>query len=208
MNSEFPSNSHRKRPPDDKLESVVVNKVVPGKKPLGKRMRDMFFAGDGRSAAQSVISDVIIPQIKDMAAEAVRETIERLIFGERGGSSRRTNTYRHGGPSGYTNYGARYSGRAHARTPREEPGPNASLRSDDIEYIVLRSRSEAQGVIDGLEETIAKYGQATVSDLKSLIGWSAELTDQDWGWENVETAQIRKDRNGYVLNLPKQQPVD
>ena len=209
MNSEFPSNSHRKRDPDFKIESVVVNKVVAGKKPLGRRLRDMVFAGDGRSAAQSVIADVVIPQIKDMAAEAVREAIERLIFGDRGGSSsRRSSPYRPGNRPGYTNYGASYSGRSHSsRVPREERGPNASLRTDAIEYIVLSSRSEAEEVLDRMLDVIEKYEFVSVADLKSMIEWSADLTDQDWGWDNLESARVSRDRNGYVLNLPKPQPL-
>lgn len=207
MSSEFPSNSNKRRPPDEKLESVVVNKVVSGKKPVGKRLRDMFFAGDGRSATESVISDVIIPQIKDMAVEAVKEVIERMIFGDRG-TNRRPNSYRPNNPGSYTNYGARYSGRPQAPRPTREDGPNAALRSDDIEYIVLGSRGEAQAVLDQLNDTIEKYTSASIADLKSSINWSADLTDQDWGWDNLEAATIRRDRNGFVLNLPKPQPLD
>lgn len=206
MSNEFPSNSHKRRPPDEKLESVVTSKVVAGKKPLGKRLKEMFFPGDGRSAVQSVLADVIIPQVKDMAAEAAREALERVIFGDRGVG--RSRSYRPGSGSGYTNYGARYSGRVHsARTHREE-GPNASLRSDDIEYIVLGSRAEAQEVLDEMNGVIEKYEKVSVADLKSLINWSTDLNDQDWGWENLDVAQIRKDRNGYVLNLPKPYPLD
>lgn len=209
MNGEYPSNSNKKRPPEEKLESVVVNKVVAGKKPLGKRMRDVFFAGDGRGAANSVISDVIIPQIKDMAAEAVKEVIERLLFGDRGYSHRRSGPYRPSTPTHHTNYSARYSGRPHtSRPPIREDGPNASLRTDDIEYIVLGSRNEAYEVLDRMNATIEKYEKVSIADLKSLINWSADLADQDWGWENLEHAQIRKERNGFSLNLPKPQPLD
>lgn len=203
MSSEFPSNSHKRRPPDEKVESVVVNKAVAGKKPLGKRMKEMFFPGDGRSAAQSVLADVVIPQLKDMFAEAAREALERVIFGDRG-TGRRSNSYR---PGNHTNYGARYSGRAYGGRSGREEGPNAELRMDDIEYIVLKSRGEAQEVLDRLNEIIEKYGVTTVSDLKSLIKWSADLNDQDWGWEELDVATIRRDSNGYVLNLPKAQPL-
>lgn len=209
MSTEFPSNSHRKRDPADKLESVVVNKVVAGKKPLGTRLREMFFPGDGRSAIQSVLADVVIPQIKDMAAEAAREALERVIFGDRGGSNRRSSTYRSGSSSGYTNYGSRYA-RPHAgRTPsHEERGPNASLRKDDIEYIVLGSRAEAEEVLDRMIDVIEKYEKVSIADLKSLIGWTTDLTDQDWGWDNLGTARVSRDRAGYVLHLPKPNSLD
>lgn len=208
MGTEFPSNSHKKRDPDFKVETVVVNEAVAGKKPLGRRMRDMFFPGAGRSVAQFVFADVVIPQIKDMAAEAVREIIERLIFDDRGNASRRSSPNRYGGRTGYTNYGASYSGRSHvARSTREEHGPNASLRTDSIEYIVLKSRVEAEGVLDAMLEVIEKYELVSVADLKSMISWSAELTDQDWGWDNLSSARVSRDRNGYVLQLPKPQPL-
>lgn len=207
MTSEFPSNSHKRRPPEEKLDAVVTSKAVPGKKPLGKRLREMFFPGDGRSAVQSVLADVIIPQVKDMAAEAAREALERVIFGDRA-AGRRSSSYRPGAGSGYTNYGSRYSGRVHSARSTHEDGPNAQLNSDDIEYILLKSRSEAQEVLFRLGETIEKYGMATIADLKGLIGWSTDLTDQDWGWEIIEASSIRKERNGYLLNLPKPLKLD
>lgn len=208
MSTEFPSNSHRKRDPDFKIEAVVVNEVVAGKKPLGRRLRDMFFAGDGRSAAQSVIADVVIPQIKDLVAEAAREALERLIFGDRGSSSRRSNSYRHGN-RGYTNYGASYSRRAHSsRMSSEDRGPNASLRMDDIEYIVLKSRSEAEEVLDSMLAVIEKYESVSIADLKNMISWTAEATDNDWGWDNLSSAQVRRVSGGYLLDLPKPHSLD
>jgi hypothetical protein len=212
MNNEFPSNSKQPRRPveEKKLESVVVNKVVAGKPPLGRRLRDMFFAGDSRSAAQSVVSDVIIPQIKDMVAEAAREALERLIFGDsRGG--RRTNYSRYSASSNssYTNYN-RYSGRSQSssRYTREERNPNARLRRDDIEYIVLETRAEAQEVLDNLEAVLEKYEKVSIADLKSLIDWSADLTDQNWGWESLAGARVARDSQGYALILPKPDALD
>lgn len=207
MNSEFPSNSHRKRDPDFKIDPVVVNEVVAGKKPLGRRLRDMFFAGDGRSAAQSVIADVVIPQIKDMVAEAAREALERLIFGDRGGSHRRSNSYR-SGDRGYTNYGASYSRRVHPPRAAEDRRPNAALRMDDIEYIVLKSRSEAEEVLDSMLAVIERYESVSIADLKNMISWTAEATDNDWGWDNLSSAQVRRVSGGYLLDLPKPQSLD
>lgn len=213
MSTEFPSNSKRPREdPKKVVESVIINKAVPKKKPLGQRMKSLFFAGDSRSAAQSVIMDVILPQIKDMVAEAAQQAVERMIFGESRTSGRRSGYYRSGGTSTtHTNYGNRYSGRGNnpiGRASREERTPNASLRHEEVEDILLASRAEAQEVLERLGDLIESYERATVADLKALIDWSPEITDERWGWESLEGARVLADRQGFVLDLPKPQPLD
>jgi hypothetical protein len=213
MNGEFPSNSKKPRPAQEpkKVESVIVNKAVSKKKPLGQRMKSLFFAGDSRTAVQSVIADVIIPQIKDMATEAAQQAIERFIFGESRTNSRRSGYRSSSSSPGYTNYGNRYSGRGNnpiGRATREERVPNAGLRREDIEDILLETRAEAQEVLERLGDLIENYERATVADLKALIDWSPEITDERWGWESLEGARVMSDRQGFVLDLPKPQPLD
>jgi hypothetical protein len=208
MSDEYPNNSKssRSREEPKKVESVVVNKAVSRKKPLGKRMREIFFAGDSRSAAQSVIMDVVVPQIKDMVAEAAQQALERLIFGESRTSGRRSGYYRSNGSTNYTNYGNRYSGRGNnpiGRVMREERAPNAGIRRDDIEDIILETRGEALEVLERLGDLIDMYEQATIADLKALIDWEPAITDEKWGWENLEGARVASDRQGFVLILPK-----
>lgn len=214
MSTEFPSNSHRPRPEKSepkKVESVIVNKAVARKKPLGQRMKSLFFAGDSRSAAQFVIADVVIPQIKDMLVEASQQALEKLIFGDSRPSGRRGGYYRPGSSSGPTNYANRYSGRGNnpiGRSIHEERMPNAGLRRDDIDDIIVETRSEGLAVLERLGDIIDTYEAATIADLKAMINWPSEITDERWGWESIEGAHVTgSERRGFAIVLPKAQPL-
>lgn len=205
----FPSNS-KSTPPSAaprKAEKVVVGEVTSRPKTLGKRLRDAVIGGDSRSAFQYVIREVIIPQAKDMLAEATTQAIERFIFGESRTGHRR--------PSGrtvgttYTNYN-RYSERGNrpiGRSIREER-PTISLRSNDLDDLIFESRADAQAVLEQMYDFLEEYQLVSVADLMTMIDKSSTHTDQKWGWESLQGSEIRTTRGGYLLILPKPVSLD
>lgn len=62
-------------------------------------------------------------------------------------------------------------------------------------------------VLERLGDLIDMYEVATVSDLKALIGWTPEVTDDQWGWETLERARVSSERGGFALILPSLQPI-
>lgn len=204
---EFPGNSKIPRANEEKnVEQVVTGEVVSRKKPVGRRLREALIGGDSQSVIHYIITEVVIPQAKEMITEAVTTGFERLIYGD-GRSSRRPSS-RPG--SGYVNYG-RYSKPGNnpiGRTTREERTP-AVLQSKSIDDILLASRAEAEEILERLGLLIDEYDVATVSDLHKMLGWTANHVDQKWGWESIAGCDIRRARGaGYILNLTKPQPID
>lgn len=214
MESEFPSNS--RRPPDDKpkqqqtkkIERVTAGDVVRRKKPLGKRLTENFVGGDAKNVWGYVMFDVLIPAAKDTFADAVSQGVERMIFGEARSSSRRT-----GGRPGngsYISYN-RYSG-SNSGPRREEPQRPALSRrgraTHDFDEIILQTRVEADEVIDRLFDLVSKYESATVADLYDLVGIQGNYTDDKWGWSDIRGAGVTRVRNGYLLDLPRPEPLD
>jgi hypothetical protein len=210
---EFPSNTRKARIPDEnepkKIEKVTTGEVVTRKMPLGKRLLGTFFGGDAKGVVGHVIAEVLLPAAKDAIADAFSQGIERLIFGEARSTSRRTGQ-RPGGSSGYVNYN-RYSSPTSPPAGRREEPRNVSRRArgaHDFDEIILATRIEAEEVIDRLFDLVARYEQATVSDLYELVGVSGNFTDEKWGWTDVRGAGVTRIRNGYLLDLPRPVQLD
>lgn len=207
----YPSNSKtpKETPKDDKkVEKVVSGEVVQRKTPLGKRMANTFVGGDAKSVWNYILMDVLIPAAKDTMADATSQGVERMLFGEARSTSRRTG----GRPNnGHVSYN-RYSGSATSRHPamRDEPRqPSRRARaSHDFGEIILATRVEAEEVIDRLFDLVSKYETATVADLYELVGATGQYTDDKWGWFDLRGAGVTRIRNGYLLDLPKPEPLD
>lgn len=208
--TEFPSNSRnpQKSTPEHKnIESVVSGEVSSRKKPLGRRLREVFIGGDTKSVLSYVITEVLIPQAKDMASEAVSQGVEKLIYGESRPGRRLGSRHLSAGPTNYTRYAVRGNNPI-GRQVREDPRSPASLRSQDMDDIILATRVEAETVLDRMYDLLREYEMVSVSDLHSLLGLSSSYTDQKWGWTNLQSCDIRRVRDGYVLILPKTIPLD
>lgn len=202
---EYPSNSRnpQENGKDKKIEQVVSGEVLRRKKPLGKRFTETFVGGDARSVASYVFLDVLIPAAKDMIADAMSMGVEKMLYGDVRSTSRRGAS--RGQPSGYVSYN-RFS----TSSRREEPrGPSRRARAThDFDEIVLATRVEAEEVIDRLFDIVSRYEVATVKDLYELVGERSDYTDEKWGWADIRGAGVTRVRNGYLLDLPKPEPLD
>lgn len=78
----------------------------------------------------------------------------------------------------------------------------------DFGEIVLPTRAEAELVRERLYDLVNEYQLATVADMLQLVGETPEYTDGKWGWDDLHGTEIRKIREGYLLELPRTKPVD
>lgn len=205
---EFPSNSRKARDDEKKsvsnppeIEKVITGKVVPRKKPLGKKLSETFFGGNIEGVLSHVVGDVLVPAAKDAISDAISQGIERMLFGEARPVSRRGGSRPSARP--YTPYN-----RYNERPPREDPrSPSRRARaSHDFEEFLIPSRPEAEEVLEHLFELISNYSSASVSDFHSLVGVSSDYTDTQWGWTDIRGTRVLKVSGGYLLDLPK--PVE
>lgn len=210
MESNFPANSNttpkrvpKKAAEPKKVDKVTTGEVITRKKSLGTRFREAFAGNDNRGVMEYVMLDVLVPAAKDMIADAVSMGVERKLFGEVRSSSRRGRPSSHGS---YTSY-RRMSDdpRNDRRDPRSPRRGRNSIRLDDI---VLETRAEAITVIERLYDLIGSYEVATVGDLYDLIGETGDFTDDRYGWTDMRGADVRRVRDGYLLEIPRPQPID
>jgi hypothetical protein len=213
MVDDYPSNNYNKistekqtpkeEPEETKPEvtQVVKGEVVRRKKPLRKRLAETFTGEDTTSVWNYVLMDVLVPAAKDAIVDATSQGIERMIFGEvragRGRSSR--------GSSNYTPYN-RYAANMRKDEPRTmSPRGRAS---HDFDEIVLPTRAEAEDVIERMFDIVSKYDVVSVADLYALVGIKANYVDQKWGWSDLRGLGATRIKNGYLIDIPRPEPID
>lgn len=197
---EFPSNNYDKSQKDEKN----TKKVIQGEAIRRKKTRTSIFGEVFASAFSSVVSDVLLPAAKDMIADTITQTVDRVLFGE--SRTRHRSSTPQSGRNGYVSYN-NYSQR---KKPQEDVRKvSKRVRSrHDFDEIILGSRAEAEEVLDRLYDIVGQFDSASVSDLFDLVGVESQYTDDDWGWTDLSGATVRRVRSGYLLDLPRPEFLD
>lgn len=221
MENEFPPNSHTRRetrtertrtekaaPPKKEVARVTKSKATLRKRPLHKKFLDAFRPEDNVGFVEYTLLEVLVPGIKDAMADAVHGTIDNAL----GTSS--TTRRRRRGEGGYTSYNRMGSARPRSRRDRDDDDDRRGGRrretrvADDAREVILDSRVEAEEVVDSLIELASKYDVATMRDLLSLIGEPHNPTHEDWGWFDLRGTRIHRVGGGYLIDLPRPEPLD
>ena len=194
----FEPNSHKSKLEKKKVEKVVKGTVKTKKKSDIRKFADVFISEDATNVKSYIFSDVLVPAIKKLVADVVKDGIEMILYG---GTSR---TGSSGPRSNYISY-RDYSDSRRFDERRSYDSTRTGYSHDDI---ILETRGEAEEVLTRLDELIDTYGQASVADLYDLIGKTCAYTDNKYGWKNIRNAEPVRVRDGYMLKLPKVLPLD
>jgi len=194
----YPSNSKASQGDEKKplIEKVIVGEVHQRKKPIRSRIGDSVMAEGADSVMQYIVMEVLLPAAKDMVIDAVSQGVQRMFYGDSRGrrsntGSSPTNYSKISRPSGYSRESSRSARAVH-----------------DFDDIILETRGEAEDVLERLRDLIREYDSAKVSDLYDLVGLTGSFADERWGWSNLRTARVQSVRGGYLLDLPKTEPLD
>ncbi len=217
---EFPSNSRGQRRetarPENRavvreearkpLQKVTSNTIVKQKRGFLKSVTDTIFADDTKSVGSYIIYDILLPAAKSMISEMVGGGIEMLLFGERRGSK---NIRREGNRS-TTSYGEYYEDRNRGGRDRDRPRETSrvSRSRHDFDGLIIKTRGEAELVLDKLIDLTLDYKEATVADLYELTGEVASFTDRKWGWRDLRGTDVIQVRGGYIIDFPKTEFLD
>jgi hypothetical protein len=214
----YPPNSNKARakgdkpaektgPAEKKVEKVISGEVVKRKKPLGRKIADVFKGDDMHSVGNFILMDVVVPAVKQMVSDAISQGVERSLYGDSRG--RRPSS---SGGTRYTNYSSYSRSSSPAGRAGEADGPRTmshrARAAHDFDEVVLATRGEAEEVLDRLSDLVRDYDVATVSDLYELVGITGSFTDEKWGWTDLRGASVRPVREGYLLVLPRTQLID
>lgn len=209
MESEFPPNSVKSRqtPPQEekKIEQVVSGEVKRRKKSLGRQFKETFISGDMKTSVHYGFFDVLVPSAQVAVVQALEGWIRSLFLGD---SKFRGVTPRTSTATGRVDYGG-YS-RINRQTDDRPPTASMTNRgraNHNFDEIVLETREEARNVVDNLFEIVSKFGQASVSDLYTMVGEPSTHVDHMWGWTDIRGAGQSKVHGGWLVDLPQPEPL-
>ena len=217
LSENFPSNSKTqkakvqpKAPPEEKkVEKVVTGTVKQKKRGFGKKLAENLLEDDTKSVGSYIFYDILIPAFKDLIFDTIRGGVEQALWG----TSRRSksSSVRRDGGRTYTSYDRVSYNSGRDRDRDRERGRDISRTSrarHNFDEITLESRGEAEEVLSHLVDLTIDYGMATVADLYGLVGIIPNFTDDKYGWYDLRDASISRVRGGYLINLPRTQPLD
>lgn len=214
----FPSNSKmqkvknepQKNPNERKIEKVVTGVVRKQKRGFGKKLAETFLEDATENVGNYIFHDVLIPAAKSLICDIIGwgGFAEQMLFG----SSKGSRTKRDGGRS-YTSYGSSYKSLDRDRSSRSGGDDRRNISNvgrarHDFGEIVLETRGEAEEVLSHLVDLTVDYGMATVADLYDLVGITSNFTDNKYGWTDLRNSSVSRVSRGYLINLPRTQPLE
>ena len=172
------------------LEKIVKGPVKTKKKGPGAAILDTL-----KSVGRYLYDDVVVPSVKKLFVDFVKNGAETIAWGSDGRERGRSVV-------------DRVSYDSFSKAPRQIRPSDSSRSRFDFDSIVIDSRGEAEMVLNRLDEVIATYGHARVSDLYDLLGISCDYTYNDYGWTNLSTARVVPVRGGgFGFELPRVLPL-
>ena len=178
----------------EKQKAVATGRVSTKKRATFK---DVFFAEDMGSVKSYIFTDVIIPAAQNLIEDIVTNGIRYLVRGN-------TAPVRgdRGGRSSYVQY-ARCSDRNTSRQSESTP-----KQRFDFNSVIFSERGEAELVLQKMDELVDEYKLVRVSDFYDLCDLPAPHTAYRYGWTDIRSAEVVRDRDGYRIKLPNAMPMD
>ena len=198
---EYPSNSIKEKSdkPERKLERVTTGVAKTKKKGEMRKVKDVFISEDVNKIKSYVLLDVLVPAIKKAISDIVTNGIDMILYGE-ARYDRRSNT-----PGAKVSYSSYYvSGNNNDKRDYNRPR-NTGFDYDDL---VFASRGDAEAVLSAMEDAIERYGFVSILDMYDLAEVStSNYTLGNYGWKNLRNSKTVPVRDGYVIKLPKAEPL-
>lgn len=197
----YPGNSHKSKDENTKpagekqIKKLVTKPAKTKKKGELRKFAEEFIVDDVKNIKSYVLTDVLIPTIKDTIWDIITNTLDMFLFD---GSKDHRKSRKASPKISYRDYYDSKNDRGRKYDVRER------FDFDDLEF---DSRGEADAVLTGMLETIDNYGVVTVSDMYDMADVTAPYTGNRYGWTSLRNAEVVRVRNAYIIKLPKAKPI-
>jgi hypothetical protein len=199
-NSKKEKEANKEAPKKD-LEKVVSGEVIQKPKSITSKFKAIFLGGDFSTARQYVISEVLLPALRNLVVESVSKGTDRLIYGE--------SVHRRRSPTGYTSR-VQYNnpiyrqggGPLPGSPPRNTPTERWMSGTRPLEDMILSTKADADVLVERLIDVVDMYEVVSVADLYELVGLPSSHVDNKWGWTNLSSIEVRQVREGYRITFP------
>lgn len=179
------------KPAEKKLTKVANGKLR--KKSEFQKIAETFVAEDLNKVKNAVLMDVIVPAVKKVISDIVTNGIDMLLYGEVK-HNKTTTTSKIG-------YNSMYNSQNQSNATR------VSRSSYIYNDIIFGTRGEAEEVINQMTEIIGTYGVVSVADLCEIANVTGEFTDNKYGWSDLRDAYVERNKDGYMIKLPRALPI-
>lgn len=195
---EYKSNSNKSKEDEKNIEKVITGSVKTKKKNEVKKFADVFISEDVENVKSYILMDVLIPAVKKALSDVITNGVDMILYGETGRNRRDS-----GSKPSYRSYYE--SNNSRSNTTSYRPTTRSAYSFEDI---ILENRADAEEVLDGMGDILDKYGVVSVADMYDLVGMAGNYTDNKYGWTDLRTARVERERDGsYSIRLPRALPL-
>jgi hypothetical protein len=185
------------------VTKVTKGKVKTQEKSSLRKFGEAFMEDDFSDIKSYVVSDVIIPAIKNLIFDSFIGSLEMMLFGTASRSRR------NGGRNNETVSYSSYYKSGNNRGSRADD--SRSSNRHDYKSVIFEERVDAEEVLDTLRGLVEDYGKATIGDFYDAAGITPDnnfTKNEEYGWSNLDNAAVKRDRYGYILIMPKERFLD
>ena len=185
----------------DLPEPIVSGEVKKKKQTFGDKAKKLLIKEDAKSVWSYVFGDILIPALKNTFVSMVQNGVDLWV----NGSITTKKTSSNGGRVSRIPYSSFY--------PEDEDYRGRGSRKaysiptnlyDEIEF---DHRDDAEAVLMRCRQRIHEFGSVSIAHLYSLVGWKSDWTANQYGWLNLDQANVIRTGVGtFVLKLPR--PVE
>lgn len=197
----MPSNNYTDIKPKESINVPAESpkkkiKAKEKKRTFGERIAENFLNLDREQIRDRLLFDWLFPEI----IATFDDILRMIFFGDRNDGSRSSRR----GERGRSSYNSIYDER---RRERERDDPTRQ----NFRHIklIFDTREDAEEILDELRESLEESsgGFVTVKELYSLADMPTNYAMNSWGWFDLEDCIITRDRNEWVLEMPKAEVV-
>ena len=180
---------------EKKVTQVAKGSVKTKKKSGFRKLVDAFIQEDATTVKNYIWNEVLVPAVKKTFSDTVTNALDMFLWGKNGGRRPRSNA-------------ERISYRSYYDRPSASPRESERRRSYDYDDVILDSREEADEVLARMDELLTDYKMVSVADFYDLVGITGKTTDNRYGWTDLRSASVIRDRDGYLIKLPRAEALE
>ncbi len=181
---------------EKKVTQVAKGSVKTKKKSGFRKLVDAFIQEDATTVKNYIWNEVLVPAVKKTFSDTVTNALDMFLWGKNGGRRPR-------GAAERVSYRSYYD-----RPSSSYRSPDSRQKSYDYDDVILDSREEADEVLARMEELLTDYKVVSVADFYDLVGITGKTTDNNYGWTDLRNAAVVRDRDGYLIKLPRAEALE
>lgn len=87
-------------------------------------------------------------------------------------------------------------------------GYKVNVTGYKLESLIVKSKEEADTILELLQSALTGYGVVSVSDLFAAVGIEPTFETALFGWYSLAGAEVRRNQTGYEIYLPEAKPLE